>query len=227
MARLQYRAAPSSCGRTPRIGRIAPSSESSPSTSTSSRHPSGSLSNAPSAASAIATSSAAPLLRKSAGARLTVMAYASSSTPRRASALATRTRASRTAASARPTIWKCDGPRWQQTSTRIGCASSPTSALACAVASPSGLPWIVALLLEVATMPGRQCTRRAARKCAGLHDRGAGEDRRPAAIADLRRSGWDAGAARYPAELCSCRTTPSCDRAHFAPGTPGLRGGIR
>ena len=58
-----------------------------------------------STAKAIATSSAAPLFRRSAGARLTVMAYSSMSTPSCASAPCTRTLDSRTAASAKPTIW--------------------------------------------------------------------------------------------------------------------------
>ena len=151
--RIPRARAPSSCGSTPRIARSVPSSASSPSTTVSASTPSGSCPTAPSVASASARSSAAPLLRKSAGARLTVMAYSSISTPSRASALATRTRASRTAASASPTIWKNDGPRVQHTSTRMRCASSPTSVLASAQASPSGLPQMVAAVLEVATMP--------------------------------------------------------------------------
>ncbi len=50
----------------------------------------------------------------------------SSSMPSCWSAARTRTRLSRTLASARPTIWKNDGPRPESTSTRMGCASSPS-----------------------------------------------------------------------------------------------------
>ncbi len=69
---------------------------------------------APSAAmvaAAIARSKPLPNFRSSAGARLTTTRYSDRSTPTWASALFTRTRLSRTAASARPTSSNDGTPR--------------------------------------------------------------------------------------------------------------------
>ncbi len=71
----------------------------------------GTTPSAPSVAAAIARSNPLPALRRSAGARFTTMRYSPRSTPTCASALFTRTRLSRTAASARPTSSNDGTPR--------------------------------------------------------------------------------------------------------------------
>jgi hypothetical protein len=101
--RIPRAAAPSSAGSTPRTARISPESESSPSIAVPSSAAAGALPTAAIAAAAIATSKPPPLLRRSAGARLTVITYSPRSIPICCSADRTRTRLSRTLASARPT----------------------------------------------------------------------------------------------------------------------------
>jgi hypothetical protein len=96
------------------------------------------LPSAASVAAAMARSNAPPVLRRSAGARLTVITYSLRSTPSCCSADRTRTRLSRTLASARPTIENEAGPRPESTSTRTACASRPTRQRVVAVACMTG-----------------------------------------------------------------------------------------
>ena len=80
---------------------------------------------AASSAAAIARSNPGPALRRLAGARLTVIRRSGNSKPQLTSAARTRSRASRTAASGRPTIEKAGSPRWTSTSTRTGAGGDP------------------------------------------------------------------------------------------------------
>ncbi len=132
------RYAPRSAGSTPRTGRRAPVSESSPSSAVPSRASAGILPSAPSVATAMATSKAPPLFLRSAGPRFTVITYSARLVPICWSAARTRTRLSRVLASARPTRRKFAGPRPESTSTRMGCASSPIRVKVSAVACMSG-----------------------------------------------------------------------------------------
>ena len=128
MARSMRRAtAPRRQGRTPRTGRIAPVSESSPRRAVPARLCAGILPSAARVAAAMATSKEPPLFLRSAGARLTVMTYSLTSIWSCWSAARTRTRLSRTLASGKPTIWKLGIPRLESTSTRMGKASIPRS----------------------------------------------------------------------------------------------------
>ena len=105
MARVTPRAtAPRSAGSTPRTGRMAPVSESSPKSAVPSSDSGGMRPSAPRVAAAMATSNEPPLFLRSAGPRLTVITYSNRSIPICCSAARTRTRLSRTLASGRPTI---------------------------------------------------------------------------------------------------------------------------
>ena len=79
-----------------------------------------------SSALAIARSIPGPALRRLAGARLATIRRSGNSKPQLASAARTRSRASRTAASGRPTTEKAGRPRWTSTSTRTGRAEMPS-----------------------------------------------------------------------------------------------------
>ena len=76
---------------------------------------------------AIGTSNAAPSLRRSAGARLTVIRRGGSLKPLFSSAPRMRTRPSRMPASASPTMLQQGSPRPTSTSTWMGAASMPTT----------------------------------------------------------------------------------------------------
>jgi hypothetical protein len=58
---------------------------------------------------------------------LIVIRRIGNSKPQLSSAARTRSRASRTAASGRPTIWKAGNPRWTSASTLTGRAAIPSS----------------------------------------------------------------------------------------------------
>ena len=88
-----------------------------------------------SSAAAIARSIPGPALRRLAGARLATIRRRGNSKPQLASAARTRSRASRTAASGRPTTEKAGSPRWTSTSTLTGRAEMPSRVNVCAVAS--------------------------------------------------------------------------------------------
>ena len=93
--------------------------------------PARAASTAPAAASmptAIGTSNAAPSLRRSAGARLTVVRRGGSLKPLLSSAPRMRTRPSRMPASASPTMLQHGSPTPTSTSTSMGAASIPTTA---------------------------------------------------------------------------------------------------
>ena len=91
-----------------------------------------------SSAAAIARSIPGPALRRLAGARLATIRRSGNSKPQLTSAARTRSRASLTAASGRPTIEKLGRPRWTSTSTRTGRAEMPSSVNVLAVASTVG-----------------------------------------------------------------------------------------
>ena len=90
---------------------------------------------APSSAAARARSSPGPTFRRSAGARFAVIRRSGKSKPQLINAARTRSRASRTAASGRPTIWNTGRPRWTSTSTRTGRAEIPSRVKAVVSAS--------------------------------------------------------------------------------------------
>ena len=75
---------------------------------------------------AIARSIPGPALRRLAGARLATIRRSGNSKPQLVSAARTRSRASRTAASGRPTTENAGRPRWTSTSTRTGRAEIPS-----------------------------------------------------------------------------------------------------
>ena len=117
-------AAASTMGRTPRTGRSAPSRDSSPRS-----HACGvSAGTSPAAIStpaAIARSRRAPSFRSSAGDKLTTMLLVSIWQPRWRIAARTRSRASRTAGSGRPTTARAGSPGRASTSTWTRRASTP------------------------------------------------------------------------------------------------------
>ena len=129
------RRSPAAIGRTPRVGSTAPSSDSSP---TMARPGPSSRGIAPAAArmaTAIGRSKAAPALRRSAGARFTVMRCGGKSKPELRMAARTRSRLSRTLASGSPTMAKTGRPKATSASTDTGSASTPTRVALCTWAS--------------------------------------------------------------------------------------------
>lgn len=126
-------------GRMPGTGRTSPPSDSSP---TSAIRPGAArtCSDPRRIPTAIARSSDAPALRRSAGARLTVIRRGGWTYPALRSAPRTRSRASWSAASARPTIVNPGNPGATSTSTRINRPSRPWSVADGTIAStPSRL----------------------------------------------------------------------------------------
>src|SRR5262249_37007036 len=115
-------------GSTPRTGRSAPSSASSPTNSVPSSTAGSSTPAAHSMPTAMGTSKAAPSLRRSAGARLTVIRRGGSLNPAVSSAPRMRTRPSRMPASASPTMAQQGRPTPTSTSTSMGAASIPITA---------------------------------------------------------------------------------------------------
>ena len=118
----------SAAGSTPRQGRARPSSASSPRTTARAGNAGGSCPPAARTASAIGRSKLLPALRRSAGARFTVMRCGGNSRPALRIALRTRSRLSRTLASGRPTIVNSGRPKLTSASTRTSSADTPTSA---------------------------------------------------------------------------------------------------
>ena len=112
--------AASAIASAPLIGRTCPSSASSPASAKRSIPSHSSCPEAHSSAAAIARSIPGPALRMLAGARLTTIRESGNSKPQLTSAARTRSRASLTAASGRPTIVKPGRPRWTSISTRTG-----------------------------------------------------------------------------------------------------------
>ena len=112
----------------PGTGRSRPSSASSPTAACPASEPGGSWRDAASTASAIGRSKPEPSLRRSAGARLTVIRRSGHSSSAEAMPLRTRSFASWQARSARPTIANAGTPRWRCASTSTRRGSRPTSA---------------------------------------------------------------------------------------------------
>ena len=112
-------------GRTPRTGRTLASSDSSPITSARSRRPGFTSPVAERMPIAIGRSKAAPSLRRSAGARLTVIRSIGNSKPALRMAARTRSRLSRTVESGSPTVVKEGRPAVTSTSTKMVAASIP------------------------------------------------------------------------------------------------------
>ena len=111
----------------PRTGRVSPVSESSPTIAHDSTVSGSSCPEATSSATASGRSNAGPTLRRYAGARLTVMRRSGNSKPEFCSAERTRSRASRTALSARPTTVNAGRPTRMSASTQTRCALTPST----------------------------------------------------------------------------------------------------
>ena len=131
---------------------------------------------------AIGTSKAAPSLRRSAGARLTVILRGGSLKPLFSSAPRMRTRPSRTPASASPTMWQPGRPTATSTSTSMGAASMPMTAAEATRAS-----------MRAPSKRSAMPTRRAARRGAQNEARRPGAGRR--VPVSVRCSGPRSGAA--------------------------------
>ena len=132
---LAWRAPRPSAG-SPARGRSSPPSESSP---MNAQWPVARTCSEPSRIpTAIARSSDAPALRRSAGARLTVIRRGGNARPLLRMAPRTRSRASWNAASGRPTIVNPGRPGATSTSTRMTRPSMPWSVAAWTVASTAG-----------------------------------------------------------------------------------------
>ena len=132
-ARERVRAALVNCGFEFPLSRIVVNL--APASATRSIPSHSSWSEALSSAAAIARSIPGPALRRLAGARLTTIRCSGNSKPQLTSAARTRSRASLTAASGRPTIVNPGRPRWTSTSTRTGRAEMPSRVKVLAVAS--------------------------------------------------------------------------------------------
>ncbi len=128
MRRIPRARAHAEIGNTPRTGRSVPSSASSPTNSVSASASAPTISAAHNMPTAIGTSNAAPSLRRSAGARLTLIRRGGSLKPLLSSAVRMRTRPSRMPASASPTMLQQGSPLPMSTSISIGAASMPTRA---------------------------------------------------------------------------------------------------
>ena len=118
-------AAASAAGSAPITGMSEPSSESSPSATCAATSSRGSTSIAASTASAIGRSKCEPSLGRSAGERLTVIRLAGSARPMAVIAARTRSLASETALSGRPTRLKAGSPAAMAHCTSTSRASTP------------------------------------------------------------------------------------------------------
>ena len=125
------RRSPAAIGRTPRVGSTAPSSDSSPTMASPGPSSRGIAPAAARIATAIGKSKAAPALRRSAGARFTVIRCGGKSNPELRMAARTRSRLSRTLASGSPTMAKTGRPKATSASTDTGSASTPTRVALC------------------------------------------------------------------------------------------------
>ena len=125
-------------GSTPRAAWMAPSSDSSPISTTSSTARHSTTPAAASTPSAIGRSKAAPAFRTSAGARLTVTRSDGNSNPQLRMAARTRSRLSRTLVSGSPTIVNIGSPNDTSTSTLTATASMPNTAAVLTQASIGG-----------------------------------------------------------------------------------------
>ena len=124
------RPAASAAANTPRTGRRSPVSDSSPQNSSASMRSMATWPDAARMPTAIARSKRPPSLGRSAGARLTVMRRWGNSNCEDWIAARTRSRASRTSVSGRPTRLKAGRPLARWTSTVTSGAASPSSARA-------------------------------------------------------------------------------------------------
>ena len=134
---MPRRARAATIGRTPGTDRTSPPSDSSPMSAT----PSGRAricSDPRRMPTAMARSSEAPVLRRSAGARLTVIRRGGWANPSLRSAPRTRSRASWSAASASPTTVNPGSPGATSTSTRMKRPARPWSVADGTMASTSG-----------------------------------------------------------------------------------------
>ena len=128
--------AASAIASAPRTGRTPPSSASSPASASAVEQPRRAAARRRRGSRRRSRGrSPGPALRRSAGARLTVIRCSGNSKPELTIAARTRSRDSRTAASGRPTIVKEGSPRRMSTSTSTGTASTPSRAKVRAVAS--------------------------------------------------------------------------------------------
>ena len=118
-------AAASAAGSAPITGMSVPSSESSPSATCAATSSCGSTSMAASSASAIGRSKCEPSFGRSAGERLTVIRFAGSASPMAVIAARTRSLASLTALSGRPTRLNAGRPAAMAHCTSTSRASTP------------------------------------------------------------------------------------------------------
>ena len=129
------RRAPAAMATAPRTGRRAPLSDSSPTAAQRSSSAPASCPLADRSATASARSKLGPALRRSAGARLAVSRCWGNWRPEFSVAARTRSRASRTAASGRPTTVKPGSPWRTSTSTVTSWLSTPSIANVAVLAS--------------------------------------------------------------------------------------------
>ncbi len=127
----------------PRIGRNSPDSDSSPANSYRSTLSAGIWREAARMPSAIGKSKRPDSLGRSAGARLTVMRWAGNSKPPFWMAARTRSLASFTSVSAKPTIVNAGKPLARCTSTLTCCASMPARARLLSTARLMCFPCVV------------------------------------------------------------------------------------
>ena len=129
-ARGRARGCPARSPARPRIGRTSPVSDSSPANTQPSTCSRSTWLLAARMAIATGRSKPGPILRRYAGARLIVMRFCGNSKPEFVIADRTRSRASRTALSASPTIVKAGRPTRMSASTQTRRESTPSSAKA-------------------------------------------------------------------------------------------------
>ena len=145
-ARAPARRASMASGSTPRTDFSSPDSASSPTKWTPAMLSVVISSTEASTPIAIGRSNPVPSLRRSPGARFTMMRFCGSETPRFRTAAATRTFASCTAPVASPTRWKPGIPSAASTSTSTGIACTPRTApermrTSMHVRSAEAVPW--------------------------------------------------------------------------------------
>ena len=126
-------------GNTPRTGCMPPSSPSSPTMTASSNAAGDTRPVARATDAAIDRSNADPDFGIPAGDRFTVMRWSSTSNPHDSNAARTRSRASRTDVSSRPTRVKATRPDPAYVSTSTRCPSIPTTLMEYVRASPGPL----------------------------------------------------------------------------------------
>ena len=161
--RMKQRLSSAACramAKAPRIGRNSPESESSPANSCPSRLLGGICALAARMPSAMGRSKRPDSLGRSAGARFTVIRLPGNSKPELTMAARTRSRASRTSVSGRPTSVIPGSPLARCTSTVTSGACRPSSPRLSATASAMAVYWPPARdFSRASTRASRACRR--------------------------------------------------------------------